>query len=119
MADSTTDRDERENWLHETLSAVIRDAFFDARNAGETMYRAGDDAAARVLAILTPSTLRLQHEVDTLIERWEADRRGYPTDDWGARIADSVLKLCINELRNAVDRTAPLVLKLEAVPESG
>ncbi len=109
--------DEAENSLHEMLSAIIRDAFFDARNAGETMYRAGDDAAARVLAVLSPSTLRLRHEVDRLVERWEADRSAYPTDDWRATVADATLKLCINELRNAIDRAKPLELKLEAVPE--
>jgi hypothetical protein len=100
--------DEAENSLHEMLSAIIRDAFFDARNAGETMYRAGDDAAARVLAVLSPSTLRLRHEVDS---------SAYPTDDWRATVADATLKLCINELRNAIDRAKPLELKLEAVPE--
>jgi hypothetical protein len=109
--------DEAENVLHETLSAIIRDAFFDARNAGETMYRAGDDAAARVLAVLSPSMLRLHYEVDRLVERWEADRSAYPTDDWRATVADATLKLCINELRNAIDRAKPLELKLEAVPE--
>jgi hypothetical protein len=109
--------DEAESWLHDTLSAIIRDAFFDARNAGETMYQAGDDAAARVLAVLSPSVLRLRSEVDQLVERWEADRNGYPTDDWRATVADTTLKLCINELRNAIDRAKPLELKLEAVPE--
>jgi hypothetical protein len=109
--------DEAENVLHEMLSGIIRDAFFDARNAGETMYRAGDDAAARVLAVLSPSMLRLHYEVDRLVERWEADRSAYPTDDWRATVADATLKLCINELRNAIDRAKPLELKLEAVPE--
>jgi len=100
--------------MHETLAGIIRDAFFDARNGGETMYQASDNAAARVLAVLAPSTLRLQVEVEALIARWEQDRRTYPTDeDWRAAIADTTVKHCINELRNAVDRATPTTPVLE------
>jgi hypothetical protein len=105
--------EEQENFLHETLSGIIRDAFFDARNAGQTMYHAGDDAAARVLSVLLPSALRLQSEVDSLITRWEAERQGTPTDDWQHRVADSVLSSCLRELRTAVARATPTMPSLE------
>jgi chemotaxis regulatin CheY-phosphate phosphatase CheZ len=100
--------------LHETLSGVIRDAFFEARDRGETMYQASDDAAARVLSVVEPSVLRLQVEVDKLLERWESDRREYPTDeDWRAPVADAAVKLCIRELQNAVERARPKMPTLE------
>jgi hypothetical protein len=102
--------------LHKALAGIIRDAFFDARNANETMYKASDDAAARVLSVLTPSTLRLQYEVTKLLEQWEVDRRGYPTGtDWQATIADITVKHCIAELQAAVRRAEPVELKLEAI----
>jgi hypothetical protein len=102
--------------LHTMLSGIIRDAFFNARNDGETMYKASDDAAAHVLAVLAPSTLRLQAEVTKLLEQWEIDRRGYPTgSDWQAVIADITVKNCIAELQAAVRRSEPTELKLEAI----
>lgn len=116
MQEITVEQEPEVDVLHETLSAVIRDAFFDARNAGQTMYQAGDQAAARVLAVLQPSMLRLKVEVDTLVGRWESDRASDPTNDWQAGIADNVLRICINELRNAIERAAPTMPTLEAVP---
>jgi hypothetical protein len=111
---------EQEDFLHETLAGVIRNAFFDARNAGETMYKASEDAAARVLSVLLPSSMRLQAEVDKLLAQWEKDRNTYPTnDDWQARVADAVLSLCITELRTAIEHAKPLKLELESVPEKG
>jgi len=112
--------DEPENFLHEALSGVIRDAFFDARNAGETMYQASEDASARVLAVLMPSALRLQAEMDQLLKQWQKDQETYPTGaDWQARVADTVLSMCITELQHAMQRAMPKELKLEVVPESG
>jgi len=112
--------DEPENFLHEALSGVIRDAFFDARNMGETMYKASDDAAARVLAILMPSALRLQTEIDQLLKQWQKDQATYPSGaDWQARVAETVLSMCITELQHAIERARPKELKLEAVPEPG
>jgi len=108
-----TAMEERENFLHETLSAIIRDAFFDARNAGESMYQAGDDAAARVLSVLMPSTLRLQAEVDQLLTQWETERRTRPSDDWQYRVADTVLSQCLRELGEAVRRATPTMPRLE------
>jgi hypothetical protein len=111
---------EQEDFLHETLAGVIRNAFFDARNAGETMYKASEDAAARVLSVLLPSSMRLHTEVDTLLRRWEADRDSYPSStDWQARIYDAVLTSCISELRTAVEHSKPMKLELEQVPETG
>jgi hypothetical protein len=49
---------------------------------------------------------RLQAEIDKLLEQWENDRRGFPSDmDWRAEIAESTLKLCIRELQAAVERS--------------
>jgi len=111
---------EQEDFLHQTLSGIIRDAFFDARNAGETMYQASDVAAARVLSVLLPSALRLETEVSNLLVQWEKDRATYPTGaDWQAKIADTVLSLCITELRHAIERAKPLHLELEPTPETG
>lgn len=107
--------EEQDQFLHETLSAVIRDAFFEARNVRQTMYQAGDDAAARVLSVLMPSVLRLQAEVGQLLDRWEAERRGALTDDWQAAVADATLKLCIDELRVAVEHATPKMPTLETV----
>jgi hypothetical protein len=99
--------------LPQTLAGVIRDAFFDARNKGETMYQASDVAAAHVLAVLSPSMLRLQHEMDQLLLKWEEDRKTIPSGDWQAGVADAVLKLCIQELRTAVKQaTTPVELRL-------
>jgi hypothetical protein len=110
----------QEDLLHETLSGIIRDAFFDARNAGETMYQASEVAAARVLSVLLPSSMRLQSEVDRLLAQWEKDRATYPTNvDWQANIAEKVLSLCITELRAAVEHAKPLTLELESIPETG
>jgi hypothetical protein len=100
--------------LKDVLAGVIRNAFFDARNAGETMYQASDVAAAHVIAIVEPSALRLQAEVTRLLERWEMDRSTIPTGDWQAKIADTTLTLCINELRLAVERATPTELTLES-----
>lgn len=106
--------------LHEALAGIIRDAFFEARNRGETMYQASDVAAAHVLSVLTPSTLRMQTEVERLLEQWEADRRGYPTStDWQARIADITVSACIRELQAAVERAKPKLPTLEAVGSTG
>jgi hypothetical protein len=111
---------EQEDFLHETLAGVIRNAFFDARNAGETMYKASEDAAARVLSVLLPSSMRLQSEVDRLLAQWEKDRATYPTNaDWQARVAEAVLSLCITELRTAAEHAKPMKLELESVPETG
>jgi hypothetical protein len=101
--------------LKDVLAGVIRNAFFDARNAGETMYQASDVAAAHVLSIVEPSALRMQAEVTRLLEQWEQDRQTIPTNgDWRASVADTTLKLCINELRAAVERATPTELKLES-----
>ena len=99
--------EEIDHWLHETLSGIIRDAFFDARNAGETMYQGSDDAAARVLAVLLPSVARLRVEVEKLLAQWEADdgRHG-PGQRW------------IQELRTAVERAGPIELRLEPDPDA-
>src|SRR4051812_10521183 len=102
------------------LSAVIRKAFFDARNAGGTMYKASDDAAAQVLSVLMPSALRLQTEVATLLAQWEKDQSSYSsTDDWQSRVSDSVFSMCITELRHAIERATPKKLELEPIPETG
>ena len=98
--------------LHSTLAGIIRDAFFDARNAGETMYQASDVAAANVIALLSPSMLRLHSEMESLLVKWEADRRTIPSDDWQAKLADTMLKLCIQELRNAMKAAEPTDLRL-------
>jgi hypothetical protein len=111
---------EQEDFLHETLSKVIRNAFFDARNAGETMYKASEDAAAQVLSVLAPSTLRLQTEIDQLVAQWERDQATYPDGgDWQSRISETVLSACITELRHAIARATPVQLELEPVPETG
>jgi hypothetical protein len=106
--------------LHKALAGIIRDAFFDARNANETMYQASDVAASRVIATLTPSMLRLNYEVDQLLKQWEIDRRGYPTGtDWQAAIADITVKHCIAELQEAVRRAGGLNLTMESVEAAG
>jgi hypothetical protein len=102
-----------DNDLHATLAGVIRDAFFDARNAGETMYQASDVAATNVISLLAPTLLRLQHEMDTLVAKWEQDRKTYPSDDWQARLADTLLKLCIQELRAAMYAANPTERPME------
>jgi hypothetical protein len=112
--------DEQENFLHETLAGIIRDAFFDARNAGETMYQASDVAAARVLSVLMPSALRLQTEIEQLVTQWEQDQATYPDGgDWQSRVSETVLGACITELRRAIERAKPVQLELEPVPETG
>lgn len=106
--------------LHDALAGIIRDAFFDARNAGQTMYQASENATAQVMSVIEPSIARLQVEVDKLLEQWENDRRVMPTDeDWRANIADSTLKLCIRELQNAVERAAPKMPELEPLESTG
>jgi hypothetical protein len=93
--------------LHDLLAGIARDEFFAARDRGETMYQASDRTADKIIEALVPFTLQLHDEVQKLLAQWEDDRRGYPTDeDWRAGIADSTLKLCINELRNATERAA-------------
>jgi hypothetical protein len=99
--------------LHEILAGVIRDAFFAARDKGETMYQASDVAAAHVLSILEPSMLRLQVEVDKLLEQWEQERRTLPSGDWQTGVADSLLKRCIQELSLATRTAQPVELTLE------
>src|SRR4051812_15605503 len=103
--------------LHDALAGIIRDAFFDARNAGQTMYQASEDATARVMSVIEPSIARLQVEADKLLVQWEKDRRGLTTSDWQDRVADVTLSVCINELRAAVLRaTTPVeVAVLEEV----
>jgi hypothetical protein len=110
----------QEDLLYETLSRVIRNAFFDARNAGETMYKASEDAAAQVLSVMMPSALRLQVEMDRLVTQWEKDRATYPdSGDWQSRVSEVVLGACIDELRRAIARAKPMQLELEPVPETG
>jgi hypothetical protein len=110
----------QEDFLYETLTKVIRNAFFDARNAGETMYKASEDAAAQVLSVLAPSTLRLQTEIEQLVTQWEQDRATYPDGgDWQSRVSEVVLGACIDELRRAIARAKPGQLELEPVPETG
>jgi hypothetical protein len=102
--------------LQEILAGVIRDAFFAARDRGETMYQASDTAAIHVLSVIEPSRLRLRLEVEKLLEQWDADRRGYPSSsDWRAPIADAAVKLCGQELRAALERAEPIVLTLETI----
>jgi len=111
---------EQEEHLYRLLAGIIRDAFFEARDAGKTMYQASDDASARVLSVLMPSALRLHHEMSTLLGRWELDQRDDPgSADWQARIADLVLSKCIDDLRQGIERAMPKEPKLEAVPETG
>lgn len=40
---------------HDDLAALIKDAFYDARNGGRTMHDAADEAAASILATTNPS----------------------------------------------------------------
>jgi len=102
--------------LQEILAGVIRDAFFEARNRGETMYQASDIAAIHVVAVIEPSRLRLRAEVEKLLEQWEQDRKGYPSSsDWRAEVADITVKHCIAELRAALERAEPLKLTLERI----
>ena len=102
--------------LQEILAGVIRDAFFAARDRGETMYQASDTAAIHVLTVIEPSRLRLRMEVEQLLEKWDQDRAGYPTcSDWRAPIADATLKLCSQELRATLQRAEPIVLALETI----
>ena len=71
------------------------------------MQPASDVAAARVLAVLAPSTLRLRMEVEKLVKQWDADRASYPSSaDWRAPIADATVKLCTRELQAALERIA-------------
>jgi len=102
--------------LQEILAGVIRDAFFAARDRGETMYQASETAAIHVVSVISPSALRLHSEVQQLLEQWETDRRGYPTGtDWQATIADVTVKACIRELQAALERSEPKMPTLETI----
>lgn len=51
----------------------------------------------------------LHAEVQRLLAQWEKDRRALNTTDWQDRIADTMLSMCINELRAAAVRaTTPI-----------
>jgi len=102
--------------LQEILAGVIRDAFFAARDRGETMYQASETAAIHVLTVVEPSRLRLRMEVEQLLEQWDRDRASYPaSSDWRAPVADAAVKLCSQELRAALQRAEPIVLALETI----
>lgn len=47
-----TTRRRGKDW--EDVRAAISDAYYDARNAGETMEQAADNAADAVMALVTP-----------------------------------------------------------------
>lgn len=94
----------------ELLSRIILKEIIKAREQGESMHTAADEAAEKVLTTVEPSTLRLHHEMSVLLAQWRKDRASYPTDeDWRADIADKMLKLCIAELEVAVQRAFPPV----------
>lgn len=88
------------------LAGIVRNAVMDARNAGETIYTASEEAAQRILAtfpvLRDPDDSALRASLERLLEKWHADRAEYPEQSFGAPWAATAVKLCENELRHAL-----------------
>ena len=89
--------------LHDTIAGIIRNAVFGARDRGQTIYQASEDAADQIVAHLAIQGDPVREAVERLLAKWDADRLTMSTDDWRISVADRTLLSCIQELRYAVD----------------
>jgi hypothetical protein len=89
--------------LHQAIAGFIRNAVFGARDRGQTIYQASEDAADQIMAHLALQGDPVREAMERLLAKWDADLMTIPTGDWRGSVADTMLTLCIQELRYAVD----------------
>jgi hypothetical protein len=96
--------------FRDRIAGLIRDAVCAARDRGDTIYAASDDAAKMILdEVPTLSEgsdeTPLKQRLEELCLKWRDDRAGYVGEQPGARFAYTAVELCERELRAVIKQS--------------